>query len=195
MRIPMKRLKAALNGRIGHTLTAALADEILAEVMAPGRLTAFDPPPWPCATPADLLELMAGNEDAVRLIQDVVFVSHRYDDLIDGDKPVPDEDIHRLIHTLLIDVPVNPFWAQHAHLFRPLVETGILNWHAANQIEAEGHLEELRIAHALRYAIGDIVLLAMTLAGGHAHAVAHARKARLLAQQDTWRHYRSEHLP
>ena len=71
----------------------------------------------------------------------------------------------------------------------------ILNWRAANDMEASGSLEELRIAHSIRYALSDVVLMCMALTGGAEHAATNARRARLMGQNDTWAHYRAEHLP
>jgi hypothetical protein len=56
-------------------------------------------------------------------------------------------------------------------------------------------VEELRIAHALRYALADLLLLLMNIVGGHDHAMANARRARLLLQHDTWANYLGEHAP
>lgn len=149
-------------------------------------------PPWPRATQQDLLELMAGNEDAVKLVRDIVFWSHRYDDLVDGD-PVTAEDVHRVMYKLLVALPMNPFYRQHEDMFRGVILTGVLDWLAANQMQESGELEELRIAHVIRYSICGVAMLAMTLTGGYEHAMKNARRCRLLSQYDTWDHYLSEH--
>lgn len=150
-------------------------------------------PPWPRSTPEAMLEIMAGDRDAVSMMGDLAVWTHIYDDLVDCDKPVSETHIHELMWRVLVTLPTNPFWRRHEALLRPLLITGILNWRAANDIEARGNLEELRIAHAIRYSICDIGLLAMFLAGGHDHAVQYARQARLMFQHDTWAHYRGEH--
>ena len=161
--------------------------------MAPSTTDSTHIPPWPKYTRDALLEIMAGNEDAAQMMLDIAACSHIYDDLIDGDKRVQPEDIHSLVWRLLATIPLNPFFREHETMLRPLLITGIINWHAANQMEQGGELEELRIAHAIRYSIGDVGLMAMALAGGHDHAVKNARRARLLFQYDTWAHYKSEH--
>jgi hypothetical protein len=150
-------------------------------------------PPWPRATDADLVELMAGNEDAARLVRDIVFLSHTYDDLIDADKPVPAEHIHALMWKLLHAMPQNPFYRQHEDMFRGVIIAAQLNWHAATAMERAGELEELRLAHVLRYSIADVAMLAMAIAGGQDHAMKNARRCRLLSQFDTWAHYKGEH--
>ncbi len=150
------------------------------------------PPPWPASTGDAMLELL-GDPDAVRMMNDIAAVSHAYDDLIDRDKPMGDDRIHALTWKLLVSLPSNPFYATHEALLRPVLIAGILNWHAANAMEASGDLEELRIAHAIRYSIGDVALVAMSITRGPAFAARNARRMRLLGQYDTWAHYKSEH--
>ena len=148
--------------------------------------------PWP-ASDEEMLALMAGDADALKMVRDIAFWSHVYDDLIDRDKPVSAEQIHMVMWKLLIALPMNPFYRAHETMIRPLVINGILNWHAANQIEQSGKLEELRIAHVIRHSIGDVGLLAMALAGGQDHAIANARRWKLLIQTGTWDYYCKEH--
>lgn len=151
-------------------------------------------PPWPQCTNDALLELMCGDADAVEMLRHISLWSHAYDDLIDRDKPIADDTIHDVMWRLLVKLPMNPFWRKHELLLRPLFITGILNWRAANDMQAAGCEEELRIAHVIRYSISDVGLMAMALAGGESHAMKNARRARLLFQFDTWEHYRGEHM-
>ena len=88
-------------------------------------------PPWETFTPEALAELLCGNADAIRCVQTIARCSHTYDDLIDRDKPVADDSIHDLIWSLLVALPVNPFFRAHQDVIRPVLITGILNWKAA----------------------------------------------------------------
>ena len=152
-------------------------------------------PPWETFSDAGLLELLCNNEDAARFVIDIAQCSHAYDDLIDQDKPVPDATVHGLIWKLLVSVPTNAFFRQHQDVIRPVLITGILNWHAATGMEKSGCAEQLHIAHATRYALADVILMCMAIVGGHDHAMRNAQRARLMAQKDTWAHYLSEHPP
>lgn len=153
----------------------------------------FGTPPWPRATKEAMLEIMAGNSDAVRMMQILAVWSHVYDDLIDKDKPVSDKHIHEVMWMLMIELPGNQFYRLNESSFRPMIASGIMNWHAANQMEKSGCVEQLHIAHAIRYSICDVAYLAMIFAGGLDHAIANASKCRLLMQYDTIEHYLSEH--
>lgn len=151
-------------------------------------------PPWETYTEAAALELLGGNVDALRFVQDISHWTHFYDDLIDRDKPVSDAAVHENMWRLVVSIPTNAFFRAHQDVLRPVIVTGILNWQAANDIEREGSVEELRIAHTLRYSIADVLLLCMTLTCGREAAMKNARRARLMCQNDTWANYSSEHL-
>lgn len=150
-------------------------------------------PPWELFSPEALNELLCGNADAARFVRDIARCSHTYDDLIDRDKPVDSATVHDLVWTLMVTIPVNPFFSTHQGILRPVLITGILNWQAANDMEQHGCTEQLRLAHVLRYSLADVVLLCMEITGGHEHAMKHACRARLMSQADTWAHYKSEH--
>ena len=152
-------------------------------------------PPWELYSPAGLLELMAGDTAAAQFCIDIARCSHIYDDLIDRDKPVGEKKVHELMWALLFTIPLNPFFAAHQAAIRPVLMTAILNWQAANDIEADAITEELRVAHVLRYALADVVLLCMAITGGREHAMRHARRAALMGRADTWHHYLHEHTP
>lgn len=149
--------------------------------------------PWPPAQESEWLTLMCGNEDAVRFVKDIAFWSHVYDDLIDRDKPVKDQTIHTMMWKLMVALPMNAFYREHESMLRPVIINGILCWHAANDMEQTGAVEELRISHVIRHTIGDVALMAMALAGGQDHAIQNARRCRLLTQTGSWAQYREEH--
>jgi hypothetical protein len=150
-------------------------------------------PPWEIWTPEAERELLCGNADAAAFLHELNAWSHTYDDLIDGDKPMSPERIHRLMYSLWIAVPGNPFYQQYRHLLTPVILTGIRNWQAANQMERSGCEEQLRVAHVIRYSIIDVVLLVVEICGGYDHVTKNAARVRLMFQADTWEHYRSEH--
>lgn len=149
-------------------------------------------PPWGKTSHADKLRFFCGNEEACRIMDILALWTHVYDDLIDGDAVAP-ENIHRTFWALLIELPSIPLYRALEHHIRPIYMTGIMNWHAANEIEKKGDVEELRIAHAIRYSIVDVGFILMMSCGGQQHAIAHAREMRLKFQCDTWAHYVSEH--
>lgn len=150
-------------------------------------------PPWETWSEAGVNELFCGDQDAINFMRDLALWTHLYDDCIDGDKPLDPALVHSAMWKVWVSIPLNPFYRKHEMMLRPLIVTGILNWRAANEMEASGSLEELRVAHCTRYSINDVALLVMEIVGGHEHAVKHARRARLMFQNDTWANYKREH--
>lgn len=148
-------------------------------------------PPWETYTEEAALSLFQGNADALRLMQLWCDVSHTYDDLIDCDKHVPAESIHRMVWSLAVAIPENAFYQRFSAYLRPVVVLAINGWRAANEMEQSGSEEQLRIAHADRYLGSHFAIMLMELIGGHDYAVANARRARLMFQRDTWDNYRA----
>lgn len=132
-----------------------------------------------------LLAAFRGNEDAVRLIYDIRAIAHTWDDLIDGDKVATPAEIHQAFTAATVGLNLNAFFRQHAALITPVLLTGILNWHAANDLEKDGREHCLDVAYAIRCAVGDVALLCAFVTGGMAHAQAHAAQLRMLLQQDS----------
>jgi hypothetical protein len=150
-------------------------------------------PSWELASRDAITELMSGNADAVQFLYDISIFANTYDDLIDKDKSLTDENIHTLMGKMMVEMPSNKFFQDHQSEILPVITTGLLNYHAANQIEVIGELEELRVSHCLRYSMIDVGLLCMKITGGYDFASKNARRARLMLQNDTWEHYKKEH--
>jgi hypothetical protein len=186
-----QKLATALARHANKALTSEVGRAVLAETFPE---VAAAVPPWEVWSPEGLSELLCADADAIAFVMDIAACSHAYDDLIDGDKTPSHETIHRTMWDMLIGMPGNPFFAKYQDQIRTILTVSILNWRAANDMEASGSEEELRISHALRYALSDVLLLCMALVGGSVHAAKNARRARLMGQNDTWAHYRAEHL-
>ncbi len=111
-----------------------------------------------------LPEWFGGNADVVRLLDDLSYVSHVWDDLIDKDKTVSADRINAAFERALIHIPANPVYLHfHAHL-SPLMHAGIIGFVAANRMERSGDAHQIEIAHGLRYAVahtGAFLVVAM----------------------------------
>jgi hypothetical protein len=112
---------------------------------------------------------MKGNKDAIRLVQMLHQIVDVWDNLIDRDEVVADDEINEMMWNALVGIPGNQFYKDLGHLLRPVIEVGIINWKLANRMEAvEGRSRE--IAHVIRYSIGDVVIYMMRLIGGEGWA-------------------------
>lgn len=102
-----------------------------------------------------------GNADAAALIDDLAYIAHLWDDLVDADQPRTPADINKAFALALIDVPANPFYVAHMQNLRPLIHVGVLGYLTANKMEASGDAHQLEIAHGLRYAIANVAAYAV----------------------------------
>jgi hypothetical protein len=137
--------------------------------------------------------MFKGDVDALDLAAMVCEISHVWDDLIDKDKPVSDDQINRAFWLALIAIPGNPFYARFGDTLRPVMATGILNWIAANALEKRGGEHEMQIAHVTRYSVADVLMLIATLIGGQQWGFEAAADIRLMCQKNTLRDYLKEH--
>lgn len=134
-------------------------------------------------------EATKGNANATDFILKMVHVLHLWDDLIDRDKPVDDAAINRGFQFLLVDIPRNPFYAQHFGALNTLVSTAITNWHVATRMEREGADYEKSIAFILRSSYIDLLTHIAAIVGGPEWAVQMADKARRFAHCETYGGY------
>lgn len=92
--------------------------------------------------------LCGGNEDAVRLIDEVWHHVETWDDLVDQDKPVSPEAVNALLTWAIFELPLNPIYQAFPEL-QFLFRTVVSNWFAANVLERKG-LEGKARAYSLR---------------------------------------------
>src|SRR6266566_246784 len=76
---------------------------------------------------AQLKVWLCDNEPAITLMEDLLFIAARWDDLIDRDQVLLDSDIHHLMETAL-SLPCNSFFVQHFASLYPLLHNAIRNW-------------------------------------------------------------------
>jgi hypothetical protein len=136
-----------------------------------------------------LREIFRGNEQAVAFMRDLHFISHVWDDLVDGDKPVSPAMVSIAFEKALIGVNLNPFFRDNAAMFLPVMLNSALLWHAANDLERDASPHALQVAHVIRCAPGDLALICAAVIGGTDHAKAHAAELRMLMQQDSLEDY------
>ena len=92
---------------------------------------------------------------------------HFWDDLIDRDKPVGQEDINRAMFKALVLLPTNSFYRQHQNNLSPILVNAIANWHTANEFEAGGDQRQLQLAFVIRSDYANLLIHAAYLVGGY----------------------------
>lgn len=101
-------------------------------------------------------DMFGGNPNACALMEDLAFVSHLWDDLIDGDKERSIDAINRAFEIALVRIPGNSFYQQNFAQLHPLVQSGVIGYLTANRFESDKEKHGLEIAHGLRYAVANV---------------------------------------
>jgi hypothetical protein len=140
------------------------------------------------------LEWFGGNADALNMFRAFVFLAHTWDDLVDRDKPVAEDDINQAFLTALVYLPANPFYQSIQTAILPMWLVVVSSFETANTYERNKDTHGIEIAHGLRYAAGNIMAYAV-------HVCVGAEKAKEFLP-DMWKtvfherfdDYRKEHL-
>ena len=140
-------------------------------------------------TQEECLALVKGNEAAATFIQHIVDVLHFWDDLVDRDHVVPDEEINRAMMIALITLPRNPFYVQNFPVLNTILMNAITNWQVATRFERVGDDYEKRIAYILRSSYVDIITTSANIVGGPEWAILVGEKIRRFAHGETYDGY------
>lgn len=116
------------------------------------------------------LEWFGGNQDALNMYLLIVDLAHIWDDIIDKDRPVSEQDVNRAFLIALVYLPSNPFYRTIQHAVAPMMLTMISAYQTANHFENAKDLHGVEIAHGLRYAVGHIISYASIVCLGYEKA-------------------------
>ncbi len=111
-----------------------------------------------------LKQWLKDDEMAITFCQDIIFIAHLWDDLIDHDER-PAADVNHAFTAALINIPQNPFYQAFQSDLRPVMLQAILQWQAANDME-NGSKQDRDKAYMLRASILHIILHCAYLVGG-----------------------------
>lgn len=109
---------------------------------------------------------LIGNSNAVSFCLDMIKAIHLWDDLIDKDSKLEDEEINDVFTFLMVDMPMNPFYVLNQRDIAPMMNTIILKWHTANVFEKEKKVNDVDKAYMLRAELYQLFVLCATLIGG-----------------------------
>ena len=103
------------------------------------------------------LEWFGGNEYALQMYRMLVDLVHTWDDLIDKDREVSEQEINNAFLIALVYMPSNPFYRQIQEHVMPMWVTVLSAYEVANKFERDKDAHGLEIAHNLRFAAGHVV--------------------------------------
>lgn len=118
-----------------------------------------------------------GDDSAVEFLGIVGQIGETWDDLIDRDKPLTDDDIHRAFWLALIELPGNAFYRRHATAIAPVMATTINAWIDSVRLE-HGDRQQRAVAYGLRDAYLELISLVLYLARGYDAMRAHSAEIR-----------------
>lgn len=110
---------------------------------------------------------LKGNEDAVSCFMLLRDVLHFWDDLIDKDREITDEQINRSMFKAIVSLPSNPFFRQYQDYLLPTLVNAIGNWHAANKFEKTDDGKLLEVAFVIRSDYANLLIQSAYIVGGH----------------------------
>lgn len=106
-----------------------------------------------------------GDPNAVAFLLDIFNIGEIWDDLIDRDKPVADDDINTAFYTALITLPNNPFYRAYQAQLQGVMVSGIHAWLDANKLEQGDH-NDRAYAYVLRVWYMELITLVAQLLHG-----------------------------
>jgi hypothetical protein len=134
-------------------------------------------------------DFLLGNPEAVQFVVRVFRALHVWDDLVDRDKPITDDEINSVFWDLLIVLPTDPFYTKNIVLLHSTLVNAIINWHIANKLEREGDEKDRSIAFILRGAYIDLLSASAFIVGGMEWANKIGPAIRRWAHEETFDQY------
>lgn len=140
------------------------------------------------------LEWFGGNEQALDVYRMLVDIAHTWDDLIDQDKEVSQEDINRAFLICLAYLPANPFYQVIQHQMFPFWVAVTSAYKTANHFEQAKDEHGVELAHNLRYAAGHIIAYMVHICVGETKAAEIMPEVWKSVVPERFDEYRKEHL-
>ncbi len=119
--------------------------------------------------PKTIARCANGNKDAEEYLIKIAYVSRVFDDLIDKDYVVPDENICRAFYILLAELWMNPFFKKHSETLIPLHIASYNAFMDSNKWAESGDTLREIYAHVIKDFINELLGVVAFLVGGYNH--------------------------
>lgn len=140
------------------------------------------------------LEWFSGNKDALEMYRLFVDLLHTWDDLVDKDKEVSEDQINHAFLICLVYLPGNSFYRLIQRDVMPMYMTFASAYTTANKFEKDKDAHGLEIAHILRYSAGNIISYAMMVATGMENSKKYMPEMWKDVVSERFEEYRMEHM-
>lgn len=144
----------------------------------------------PRSDEAQFLQMVLRNHGpAIRFCQTLFQISQTLDDLIDGDRGVPQATIISAFWKALIELPANPFYREHEPYLRPLMGAALQDWRDSVILERSDSEHYKTIAFVLRDQLTSVVVQCAYLIGGESWMESVGPQIRVHFHEDTLSDY------
>lgn len=133
---------------------------------------------------------LKGHQPAMDFVWSIFTICHVWDDLIDRDRHVTDEEIQTAFWQAVVTLPTNPFYVQHFATLYPVFVTTIVNWRAATAMERRGEEADREIAFILRAGYADLLTMSALLVGGVEWSIRVTPEIRQWMHEESYAEYR-----
>ena len=110
-----------------------------------------------------------GNKDAEQYLSEFAYVCRVFDDLIDKDYPVSDEQICRAFFILMAGLWLNPFFLRNSRLLIPLHIASVNAFMDSNVWEESNDKLKKIYAHVVKDFVNELLGVVAFLTGGYGH--------------------------
>ena len=108
-----------------------------------------------------IIDLFGGNKHGEDIFEMFRTLLHTWDDLVDKDVEVSEDQINEAFRICLIGLPTNPLYNHIFPAISPMLEVVMSAYVTANKFEREKDEHGIEISHSLRYAAGHIIAYAI----------------------------------
>jgi hypothetical protein len=140
------------------------------------------------------LEWFGGDQNAYNLFQMFIELSHTWDDIVDKDKDVSEDQVNNAFLIALVYMPSNPFYQRIQSAILPMWIPVVSAYKTANKFEQDKDEHGIEIAHNLRYAAGYIISYMVHVCVGYEKAQEFMPDVWKAVVFERFDDYRKEHL-
>lgn len=149
-------------------------------------------PEWLVKRDALRQKACLGNQHALVFLATIMDAVEIWDDLIDKDKAVLDEDINRVFINLVFWLPQNTFFDANKSYLLPLLMTCINAWMDSNHLARSEETQKLNTAWHLKQMGVELYGAVAFLTGGFEHMRNVSIEAREILAQEAFSDYLKE---
>lgn len=104
------------------------------------------------------------DKQALLFCLDLLYIAHKWDDLIDGDKELEKEEINQAFVKCLAGVPSNPFYQEFQAVLMPMMYNALTLWLESNELK-KGDVDERLAGFTIEHTVVEIIHFCILMKG------------------------------